>query len=159
MAFRVQLNARDFERRLGQFAADASPRVPAMREAFHRAGIAYTAYLRRRYLRNAKGGGGWPPLAPSTLRGKRPDPGILIRSGRLLRSLNLASPDHVRRVTASGLRIGSSVPYLRFHETGAGRLPVRRVIVPPDAPTRAKMDAELDRGVQKMVDLLFPAAR
>lgn len=76
--------------------------------------------------------GGWAPLAPSTLAGKRRaglDPRILHATLRLRKSLtNSTSSDHVYKVTADGMELGSKVPYGRYHQSGTVNMPQRRPV-------------------------------
>lgn len=68
----------------------------------------------------------WQALSPrtrrSTRRGRRK---ILQDTGRL-RSSYVNSPNI--RVSKGGLRIGSSVPYARYHEEGTRYIPARPVV-------------------------------
>lgn len=82
----------------------------------------------------------WAPLSPRTVRarekrwgyykrnpsfGAGPSNPILTWTGRLRKSFQSGQPGNVRRVSASGLTWGSSVPYGRFHQRGGRRLPRR----------------------------------
>ena len=69
----------------------------------------------------AAGGTPWAALAPSTLKRKRGDGGILQDSGALLASLtDLEAPDHVEAIGNLSLAIGTDLPYATFQQTGAG---------------------------------------
>lgn len=47
---------------------------------------------------------------------------LLVQSGRLRRSIRLT------RVTSNGFRIGSAVPYAKYHNDGSGRIPQRQFL-------------------------------
>ena len=75
----------------------------------------------------SKGFGGWPPLAPSTLRYKRrygypSDP--LVRTGEMKDDMtNLSGVT----ITSNRLIYESSTPYAGYHEYGTSRIPARPV--------------------------------
>lgn len=118
-------------------------------------------HLRDRYIKRSRGG--WPPLAPSTIarrrkgdgrkvtRGGRPirraagPAAILIDTGTLLAGLNDQRVQG-KTVTVGYLRAsrhptGPTLQQLaRWHAAGAGRLPIRRIIVPPDRRTLQTID-------------------
>src|SRR4051794_23528439 len=73
-------------------------------------------------------GPGWAPLAPSTVLsraalGYPPGP-ILHRSGRMRRSLT-GGAESTTDIDGTTLRLGSSVPYAEFHQTGTANMPAR----------------------------------
>lgn len=73
--------------------------------------------------------GGWAPLAPPTLDGKRragQDLRILHRDGDLRASLTREGGDHLQEVTPSSLVFGSTVEYAKHHQFGTTNMPRRR---------------------------------
>lgn len=88
--------------------------------------------------------GGWTPLDDEYRLRKIEAVGalpILQYSGDLNRSLTQeGATGYVREESAQTLRVGSSNPLARYHHFGAGRLPVREVIVITDAETRQHME-------------------
>ncbi len=69
----------------------------------------------------ASGGTLWAELAPSTLKRKRGEGGILVNSGALLDSLtDPESPDHVEVIDGQSLAIGTDLSYATFQQSGAG---------------------------------------
>jgi hypothetical protein len=97
--------------------AMASPGTNAAIEGMYKSWAArYSADMARRYNRLARGGGEWPPLAPSTIRARRKGsgagkPSILIDGGQLRQTINIGAPgNNVRRVrNALVFGIGGSV--------------------------------------------------
>lgn len=75
--------------------------------------------------------GGWKPLAKSTLRQKARlgyPSDILVRTGRLMRSLASKTTDTVEEITSRDLRIGTGVPYAIYHQKGTKKMPARPLI-------------------------------
>lgn len=78
------------------------------------------------------GAGGWQPLAMSTvLRKGGPSP-ILVREGTLRDSLVGESPYSIVDIRPLEARMGTKVPYARFHQKGTSRMPARPVIMLPE---------------------------
>jgi phage gpG-like protein len=75
--------------------------------------------------------GAWPSLSKSYAAWKsRKFPGkpILQRTGRLVKSLTGNSPDTIVDPKPDSLEFGTRVPYAKYHQRGAGKLPRRRLI-------------------------------
>lgn len=75
--------------------------------------------------------GGWAPLAPSTLAGKRragQDQRILHAEGDLRASLTRRGGDHLEEVTDSSLVFGTTDPKAKFHQFGTSTMPRRRPV-------------------------------
>ena len=84
----------------------------------------------------------WVPLSFAYAKRKPPPPapfGILYRSGKLWQSLAKEGGDHVKIVQPESLVVGSSVPYGKYHQTGGGKLPQRKIIIVRDALKRLLM--------------------
>lgn len=70
----------------------------------------------------------WADLSPKYAAWKRrrwPGRKILVRTGALERDLT-RRPFGVEQITAHSMRIGTSLPYAKHHQQGAGNLPRRR---------------------------------
>lgn len=80
--------------------------------------------------RFAAQGPGWAPLShdyamwKAARYGSKP---ILQREGHLLGSLT-GGAGFVKEITATGMVLGTSVKYARFHQKGTGRMPARKVV-------------------------------
>lgn len=69
----------------------------------------------------------WPPLSPRYRKWKQkhyPGQPILVRTGALRKSLT-ETPMGVHEVTRTTIRLGSGLPYARYHQTGGPHLPKR----------------------------------
>lgn len=115
----------------------------------------YRAFTRQRFHKLSRGGGGeWPPLSAATLRARRKGSGqgnaaILRDTGAMLASLqpSLGSGGMLQstpRPLGFTAFLGGSQSYANgptlsevaeYHHTGAGRLPVREILVMPGAET------------------------
>ncbi len=90
---------------------------------------------------------------------------IMRDTGTLLGALILPSPQArtTPRRTSIGVRVGFGGPakhpegkttiaaIAAAHQAGAGNLPVRKIIVPPDEQTKAAMAGDMQRAVDKIV--------
>lgn len=122
-------------RRLLRFSEHVEDARPAFRKI---AAMLEAAALKRFESEGAFGGEPWAPLAESTLRGKDGSKGILVDSGRLRASLTQeTAPDAIRVLLPQSMQWGSSVEYGKFHQSGTGRMPRRRVVKLPEAVKRA----------------------
>lgn len=76
-------------------------------------------------------GPGWAALAPATIAAKRRaglSERILEATGAGRDSLTGSGGDNVEHVTADSLIFGSSVPYMKLHDTGTSRMPQRQIV-------------------------------
>ena len=77
-------------------------------------------------------GAEWTPLSPAYARRKPKPPspfGILYRSGDLYRSLTSEQADgHVKHLTPTDAVMGSSIEYGKYHQSGGGKLPQRKIL-------------------------------
>lgn len=86
--------------------------------------------------------GGWPPLAPSTVRERRRlgygNLPMMQRTRRLYKSLagGRSTADSIVEVTPTSLRWGTRVPYADYHQQtqGPGKLLPLRQVVPDPMP-------------------------
>lgn len=95
---------------------------------------------RRQFAGEGTYSGGWAPLSPAYAAWKaRHYPGkpILERTGRLVRSLT-QRPFGVEDIHPSYMRLGTDVPYAKYHQRGvpANNLPRRRPVELPESERR-----------------------
>lgn len=91
--------------------------------------------------------GGWAPLKEATIAAKLKaglDPRILHATLSLRNAITGLDDESLIRVTDSELRIGTSIPYFRYHATGSkdGTLPKREPAI---------FDAVMKRNVTKSI--------
>jgi hypothetical protein len=154
MQFTYDLNSDAVDQALAAFQgslADNSPALKLSADDFRE------MVLEQFATEGAAGGTPWAELAPSTLRARRADSGILNSTGALIASLtDPDSADHVEETDGQSLSIGSSLPNALFQQTGAGRgfgltsipsgrglgrgLPMRPIVVVSDERSQAWAD-------------------
>ena len=138
--------------------------------ALRAAGGAYMGFIRERYVDYSRGGGNWPPLAPSTIRSRRKGKGkqarqtaaifqaqgmpagaasILIDTGTLLGSITPGQ--HKTEDIPAGVRVGTEVEYAKYHQRGQG-VPQREIFVQPNQRTVDRIHDILERGYQQSVN-------
>lgn len=136
------LNAEPFLRQLERTVTRVAGNMePANRAA----GSQYLGFIRKRFRSASAGDGTWKRLAPSTVRQKGGPTPILRDTGRLYASLFPGDPDCVFQPFPDGIRIGSRVPYVPFHQYGTAEMPRRAIFVPPDADTLKRIRNAYDR--------------
>ncbi len=124
----------------------------------------YNQFMVSRFKKFSRGGGNWPKLKQSTIARKIANKSrILVELGDLLSTLsatvNLNSQVNNLSVTA-GIRPGvghtrssmSLQDLVAAHQTGAGNLPVREVVVFPPATVIKKMVTTGNRALAKHAD-------
>lgn len=145
-----------------------------IRAAMRQWGARYRAFVQERFASYSRGGGAWPPLKASTKRGRRKARrgakgtrsfGILRDTGTLFNALTpvfSAKPGQLQKDIPFGVRVGyggasrhptakASVHDLAvFHQTGAGVLQKREIIVQPDSRTVSLMAEDMDRAIGRM---------
>lgn len=135
----------------------------------------YRGFLARRYGKFSRGGGDWPPLAEETIkarRRKRKAGGekILIDTAMLKNSVSIQTEAGLTPEFGSGGRnevsISRQMVTIGFsgathpgkgtveeiaeaHQTGAGNLPVRKIIVEPDEQTMGQMIRMAENTIQR----------
>lgn len=137
----------------------AKLRAEPFKELFESWGDAYAQFIQKRFDRLSRGGGEWPPLKPATIRAKRRAGFggtarlILVMTRFLRRHLDPWLSRTSFKVTPNGVNVafGKSARHPRahvpvstlalWHHEGAGRLPVRKIIVNADMATINKMKA------------------
>lgn len=98
-------------RPLKRFQQSLDPQSPVMDRLFRRIAAVYSAFTRRRFVAYSRGGGGWPPLAASTLRRRRKGKGtgkaaILRDTGLLFMALTIGAAGNFLRRTRAGIVYG-----------------------------------------------------
>lgn len=134
-----------------------------MKEMLDSMSAIYRSFLAQRYVKNSRGGGDWPDIKPETKRRRRAGTGgrrggekILIDTSTLQHAVSIQTgisavprfgPGGRNEVYLSRSAVvigfsGASHPgkgtveeIAEAHQQGAGYLPVREIIVEPDAAT------------------------
>jgi len=117
---------------LANHAQDARPAWRAMSRRFT------TNNVRQFASEGAYASGGWAPLSPRYKAWKdRHYPGrkILARTGRLRRSLT-RRPFGVEEIEPKYMRLGTDVPYAKYHQRGTEKMPRRRPVELPESERR-----------------------
>ena len=142
-----------------------------VRSMLRQCGKRYLSAMKRRALKNSRGGGEWPALKPSTVRTRRKggkkrggvnvvkvkDTGgnvaILNNTGVLIGALQKGNPHNLFKDIRRGVRVGfgptkhpddktvTIAQIARWHHDGAGNLPARKLLHDP------KSDPSLMRGM------------
>lgn len=125
----------------------------------------YRTFSQRRFVQQSKGGGEWPPLKHGRSRGSKDNALILRDTGLMLGALNpkfINAPGQLQRPLSGSSEIGIRVGFggsgsyqtgqtvaqvSEWHQIGAGNLPVRRILVNPDARTIAAMEQDAQRAI------------
>ena len=119
-----------------------------VKDALKQWGMRYRAWAQERFDRFSKGGGDWPALADSTVRGRRRGSSTILRdTGTLFAALSpvfASAPGAIEERIPYGLKVGIGGPgghpsgaatvsqIAQFHQSGGRNLPQRKVIdVPP----------------------------
>lgn len=153
---------------LKRFRKTIDKKPPWIVPVFKKWAARYRAFLQRRFAAFSKGGGNWPPLKPATIRarkGKGQNVAILRDTGTLFRALNPVfggNPGAVESIHDWGVEVGygggavhpstkttTIADIANFHQTGAGFLPERKIIVPPDRATRQGMAQDMEKAMGK----------
>lgn len=132
--------------------------------------VRYLSFAQRRFDIFSKGGGDWPPLAPSTIarrKGKGIGVAILRDTGTLFRALTpLANmPGSFEEIKPEVFTItvgyGGSDPHpsskkgtsianiAMFHNFGMGHNPTRLIIAQPDENTKTLMTQDAERNLNE----------
>lgn len=123
----------------------------------------YRAFAQRRFSAFSRGGGDWPPLAPSTIAGRRRGRGrggvaILFDTGTLFRALDpTLGPGGIEDRRYWSVTVGYGGPsrhpsgsatiadIASFHQSGGGHLPQRKVIDFPSEEVESAMAKDAER--------------
>lgn len=149
-----------------------------VRAAIRQWGARWRSFSMERFDKFSKGGGDWRELKPATeqrrRKARRKHKGA--RKFSILRDTNtmfqavrptVLNPGSIEKDIRYGLRVGYGGParykkgkskgkatiadIAHFHQTGAGKLPVRKIVVKPDPATIQRMNGDLKRGVNKAI--------
>lgn len=127
-------------------------------------GLAALTFLQKRFRKFSAGGGDWKPLAASTLKadkGRRL--GILRKTSAIYFALFKGSAGNVFQVVGRFIRIGFGGPGRHpgseisvaglaiIHNTGAGNVPQRKIIVNPDLATVNQMKIDARNAFREMI--------
>lgn len=143
-------------------------------------GRRYLGFIKKRFVKLSRGGGGWKPLAPSTIRSRRKPRGKTARSktrrtggkaailrvtSTILGALTVGGRGNLFKDIAKGVRVGfgggakhpSGKKTIReiaeIHNVGGkgGNPPQRAILVEPDRATIRGMEQDGKRAVQRLL--------
>lgn len=150
-------------------------------KVYFRWAVRYRSFVQRRFNTFSRGGGDWPPLAASTIKKRKPaakrkgtQSTPKVRVASILRDTNtlytaltpaIAAPaGSINQLLSDGSGIevgfagegthpgGATIAQIAlWHQTGAGNLPVREIIVLPDQKTIDGMSADLERAHKEAI--------
>jgi hypothetical protein len=134
-----------------------------IRDAIRQWGARFRSFVQRRFVKYSAGGGDWPPLKSKRSRGALAAAAILRNTGLLFSALLPTfqqAPGQHQKDIPFGVEVGyggpgsypsgaSIVDIANFHQTGAGFLPVRKIIVRPDQSTINQMAQDMERALLK----------
>jgi len=132
---------------LTRMRADLTKDGPVRKRILTRWAFRYRVFAERRFIKFSRGGGDWPALTSKRRRGATSAAAILRNTGLLLGALSpkVKAPGSIAKHQGFSVMVGyggaeahadgggaTIADIARFHQTGAGHLPVRKVVVPPD---------------------------
>lgn len=142
---------------------------PALRQMYDRWGQRIESQWQKDFLRNSAGGGGWAPLAASTVAADK----YKKRSGRRLGILRITSAlylalfrnraGHLFEITPKGVRVGvggsarhpgseiSVAALAQIHNNGGGHVPKRTILTLPTPATTEQMKQDAREAVAEML--------
>ena len=138
-----------------------------IRAVFRQWAARYRSFIQERFVRNSRGGG-WQPLSPKTIarrRGGGTNAAILRDTGTLFMAMTptFGRPGGIQKDVPFGVTVGYGGPskhpkgaasiadIAHFHQSGAGNLPARPIIVEPDARVQEQMAGDMERGIGRLV--------
>lgn len=135
-----------------------------VRVAMRQWAVRYRSFTRERFVSFSRGGGDWPPLKSKRRKGAIGSAALLRDTGLLFGALSptfSSKPGQLQRDERFGVRVGfggpgryptgvSIVDVAGWHQSGAGNLPVRRIIVSPDDNTVRQMSKDMERALIKL---------
>lgn len=152
-------------KRLSSLLRAASKGRPrgVMKVVYYKWGKRYLASMKRRYMRNSRGGGDWPALDARTVSRRRQGSStILYDTGTLVGALDIGANGNLFKYVRGGVRVGfggharhpkgraTIADIGRFHDGGEGNLPERRIIHKPDKILIEGFKKDLKWGLAKM---------
>jgi hypothetical protein len=178
---RTVINVRGMERmgRLAERGLQSTAPSP-VRDAFRQWDTRYSAAMRERYDRFSRGQGNWKSLAESTKERRRHGKGALARAetsgggqvsilrdtGTLFavwRPALLGVAGKLSKHVPFGIVVGYGGPathpagkmtiarLAEIHHTGEGRMPERKLLVPPAEPLKRQMASDMERALAKII--------
>lgn len=140
--------------------------VPEFRAAFNDIDKIYRAFLRDRFVQFSRGGGNWRRLAAATLarRRNKGTASILRDTGAMFASFQpsiVKTTGIVKKASKIGFNVtfGRPMPHysgatttelMRWHHTGSGRLPARKLVVGMDNKTAKRAAMRLELAMQQI---------
>lgn len=132
----------------------------------------YRGFVQERFDAHSKGGGDWKPLSPTTIAHRRKGKGIgavatiLRDTNTLYGALDPGRLKHgaIEKITEFGVKVGygggdkhpkgraTIANIAKWHDTGAGRLPQRKIIVPPNNTTLRLMIKTANKTLRKITN-------
>lgn len=151
-----------------------------VRQMLRQWGRRYLGFTKKRFVKLSRGGGGWKPLASSTIRRRRKPRGTTARSktrrtggkaailrdtGTLVAALSVGGRGNMFKDIPNGVRVGfkggvkhpsgkvTIAEIAVFHNVGGkgGKPPQRAILVEPDRATIRGMNQDGVRAVRKLL--------
>lgn len=123
----------------------------------------YAVEMQKRFNRASGGDGTWKPLAPSTVKKKARETlfprQILYLTGAMFASLTPGAPNNVYDVLRDRVRYGTKDKKAGYHQKGGGRLPQRRILIPPSQELIQQCTAPIVAQWQKVITRHVAASR
>jgi hypothetical protein len=152
---------------LKKFKGVISEGGPAVTKFLTQWAARYRGFIQLRFSKFSKGGGDWAPLAESTILARTKGrgsgkPAILRDKGFLFAALAppfTSVPGALEKYDKLSVEVGYGGPggypdssvtvadIASFHQVGGGRLPQRKIIVPPDQTTLDGMAKDAERSL------------
>lgn len=143
--------------------------VPEFSDAFNQVNRLYRAFLRERFVKFSRGGGNWKKLAASTLKARRNknkgSVAILRDTDAMFASFQpsiVKTFGIVKKKAKLGFNVtfGSPIPHhsgvstitlMKWHHSGAGRLPARKLVVDMDIRTARRAARIFERAMARVM--------
>lgn len=109
-------------------------RVKKMKPVFYWARRELENRYAANFAANGLPSGGWSPLSPKYASWKSmniPGAPIMVRTGKLFRSVTELENSRLSVITDSRAEFGTDVEYAKFHQYGTNKMAKRRVIFTP----------------------------
>lgn len=135
---------------------------PEIQSAYKQWGIRYLAWTKRLFAKNSSGAGDWPRLKRKRRRGSTTAAKILRDTGTLFKALTVGNAGNLFKRLRNGVRVGFGGPsrhpsgkatiadIAKFHQTGEGPLPKRKILHQPDGNLARLMLMDLARAYGKL---------
>lgn len=139
-----------------------------VRKALKQWGFRYRTFSRRRWLTQSKGGGAWPKLKASTIKGRRKRTSkILLDTATMIGGFTptfSGKPGQIEKKIKFGIKVGvggsgqhpsgqiTLGELYKIHHFGLGRVPVRKLVVKPNTLTIKGMTKDMRLALNKAHD-------